>query len=93
MIGVSLVVFAIYYVGLIAGESLADRNFLSPFWAMWAANVILTAVGMVLLVRMGKEGATSRGGDLSEFTDGLKTGLAKIARRFGFHGERRHRTA
>src|SRR5690348_17692227 len=54
-----LIVFAIYYIGLIAGESLADRAFLTPFWAMWAANVILTAVGLVLLVRMGKEGATS----------------------------------
>ena len=93
VIGVSLVVFAIYYVGLIAGESLADRAFLTPFWAMWAANVILTVVGLLLLARMGKEGATSRGGDLSEFMDGLKTNLAKVARRFGFPAERRHRTA
>jgi lipopolysaccharide export system permease protein len=93
VIGVSLVVFAIYYVGLIAGESLADRAFLTPFWAMWAANVILTAVGLVLLVRMGKEGATSRGGDLTEFTDALKTNLAKVARRIGVPAERRHRTA
>jgi hypothetical protein len=87
---VSLVVFAIYYIGLIAGESLADRAFLTPFWAMWAANVILTGVGLVLLVRMGREGATSRGGDLSEFTDGLRTLVGKITRRFGF-GDRRHR--
>ncbi len=93
VIGVSLVVFAIYYVGLIAGESLADRAFLTPFWAMWAANVILTAVGLLLLARMGKEGATSRGGDLSEFMDGLKTNLAKVGRRFGLPVERRHRTA
>ena len=93
VIGVSLGVFAIYYVGLIAGESLADRAYLTPFWAMWAANVILTAVGLVLLVRMGREGATSRGGDLSELTDALKTNLAKVGRWVGFHGERRQRTA
>ena len=93
VIGVSLGVFAIYYVGLIAGESLADRNFLTPFWAMWAANVILTGVGLLLLVQMGKEGATSRGGDLSEFTDGLKTRLGKIGRRLGMSTERRHKTA
>jgi len=93
VIGVSLVVFAIYYVGLIAGESLADRAFLTPFWAMWAANVILTFVGLLLLVQMGKEGATSRGGDLSEFTEGIKTNLAKLARRIGLPAERRHRTA
>ena len=91
VIGVSLVVFAIYYIGLIAGESLADRALLTPFWAMWAANVILTGVGLVLLVRMGREGATSRGGDLSEFTDALRANLAKLGRRFGIHAERRHK--
>jgi len=93
VIGVSLGVFAIYYVGLIAGESLADRAFLTPFWAMWAANVILTIVGLILLARMGKEGATSRGGDMSEFLEGLRTNLAKVARRFGFPAERRHKPA
>jgi len=93
VIGVSLVVFAIYYVGLIAGESLADRAFLTPFWAMWAANVILTLVGILLMVRMGREGATSRGGDLTEFTEALRTNLAKLGRRVGFPAERRHRTA
>ena len=93
VIGVSLGVFAIYYVGLIAGESLADRAYLTPFWAMWAANVILTAVGLVLLVRMGREGATSRGGDLSELTDAIKANFAKVGRWVGFHSERRQRTA
>jgi lipopolysaccharide export system permease protein len=93
VIGVSLGVFAIYYVGLIAGESLADRAFLTPFWAMWAANVILTAVGLVLLVRMGREGATSRGGDMSEFTDALRSFFAKLARRGGLPAERRQGVA
>jgi lipopolysaccharide export system permease protein len=93
VIGVSLSVFAIYYVGLIAGEALADRAFLTPFWAMWAANVILTIVGLVLLARMGKEGATSRGGDMSELLEGLRTNLAKVARRFGVPAERRHKPA
>ena len=93
VIGVSLVVFAIYYVGLIAGESLADRNFLSPFWAMWAANVILTIVGLILLARMGREGATSRGGDLTEFFESFRSNVAKIGRRIGLHSERRERTA
>ena len=93
VIGVSLGVFAIYYVGLIAGESLADRAYLTPFWAMWAANVILTGVGLVLLARMGRESATSRGGDLSELTDALRANFAKVGRLVGFHGERRHRTA
>ena len=72
VIGVSLVIFAIYYVGLIAGEALADRAILTPFWAMWAANILLTAVGVILLARMGRESATSRGGDVRELLDMLR---------------------
>ena len=88
-IGVSLGVFALYYVGLIAGESLANRGFLSPFWAMWAANVLFTVVGLGLLARMGKEGSTARGGDLSEFKDALRSWVGKLARRVGLKAERR----
>jgi lipopolysaccharide export system permease protein len=92
VIGVSLTVFALYYVGLIAGEALADRDILTPFWAMWAANVILTIVGLFLLVRMGREGATSRGGDLTEFAEAFRANVGKLARRLGLPGERRQRT-
>src|SRR6185312_9191645 len=35
VISVSFVVFAAYYVGLIGGESLADKGLIPPFWAMW----------------------------------------------------------
>jgi lipopolysaccharide export system permease protein len=69
VIGVSLVVFGIYYIGLIAGEAMADRDILTPFWAMWAANILLTLVGLVLMARMGRESATSRGGDLGELLE------------------------
>lgn len=69
VIGVSLVIFGIYYVGLIAGESLANENVLSPVVAMWAANILLTIVGILLLARMGREGATTRGGDFREMLD------------------------
>ena len=69
VIGVSLVIFGIYYVGLIAGESLANESVLSPFVAMWAANILLTIVGILLLARMGREGATTRGGDFREMLD------------------------
>ena len=48
---------------------------------MWGANVILTGVGLLLLARMGREGATSRGGDLTEFVEGFKTMVAKLTRR------------
>ena len=89
VLGVSLGVFALYYVGLIGGEELADRGILSPFWAMWATNVLFTLVGLVLLVRMGKEGATARGGDMGELVDQLKIWVAKQAHRFGVRADRR----
>lgn len=69
VIGVSLVIFGIYYIGLIAGEALADKNLATPFLAMWAANILLTIVGVFLLARMGRESATTRGGDFREMLE------------------------
>lgn len=70
-IGVSIAVFAIYYVGLIAGEKLADKLIVSPVIAMWAANALLAIVGVALAASMGKRGASPRGGGLSELFDRL----------------------
>lgn len=66
-IGVSLSVFAIYYVGLLAGEALADRAILDPVVAMWGTNALLGIVGVVLTLRLGSEGSTSRGSETSEW--------------------------
>jgi lipopolysaccharide export system permease protein len=65
-IGVSLGVFGLYYVGLVAGEALARANLVSPFWAMWSTNLLLLAVGIFLTARLGREGSTSRGSETSE---------------------------
>ena len=89
VIGVSLSVFALYYVGLIAGEDLANKNLFAPFWAMWSTNFVLTLVGAVLLARMGREGNTARGGDMSELIDSIRAWLAKPLRRLGVHADRR----
>jgi lipopolysaccharide export system permease protein len=77
VIGVSLLVFALYYVGLIGGESLANEGIIPPFWAMWGTNVILTVVGVVLLLRMGNDFTSNRGGDWSDKLDAL---LARVGR-------------
>ncbi|MDZ7331791.1 MAG: LptF/LptG family permease [candidate division KSB1 bacterium] len=53
--GISLVFFIIYWVFLIGGEELADRDLLSPFLAMWLANFIVGAFGIYLLIRTAKE--------------------------------------
>jgi lipopolysaccharide export system permease protein len=93
VIGVSLGVFALYYVGLIAGEDLADKNIVPPFAAMWVTNVVLTLVGVVLLARMGKEGSTARGGDMSELFDAGRAWMARQMRRLGLHADRRRKVA
>jgi lipopolysaccharide export system permease protein len=52
---ISLFFFVIYWAFLIGGEKLADRDMLSPFWGMWAANVLLGVAGFLLLVRAARE--------------------------------------
>ncbi len=77
VIGVSFAVFALYYVGLIGGESLADSRFISPFWAMWGANIILLVVGIVMTLRMNRLSGATRGGDWTE----LRQAMAHFLRR------------
>lgn len=54
--GLSLGFFIFYWACLIGGEELADRGKITPFWAMWFANVLLTLIGFFLFYRMQKEG-------------------------------------
>lgn len=89
VIGVSLVIFGIYYVGLIAGEALADKNILTPFWAMWAANILLTIVGLFLLARMGRETSTTRGGDFREMLEIVRNVFRRERRPGRAHAEAR----
>lgn len=93
VIGVSLFIFAVYYVGLIGGEALSDRGIISPFWAMWATNVIMTAIGLVMTFRMGREATTGRGGDFGEMLETARMWIARVGRRFGIPLERRRRVA
>src|SRR5207302_2014232 len=45
VIGLSVAVFTVYYVGLIGGENLGDRLIVGPFVSMWLPNLICAAVG------------------------------------------------
>jgi len=65
-IGVSLFVFALYYVCLIAGESIAKRGLMPAVVSMWMANVLFALIALWMLAKMGQEGSTSRGGDMKE---------------------------
>jgi lipopolysaccharide export system permease protein len=72
VIAISLAVFALYYVGLIGGETLADEGYVHPTVAMWVVNALMGVVGLYGMARLGREGSTTRGGGES---------LARLARR------------
>jgi lipopolysaccharide export system permease protein len=93
VIGVSLSIFALYYVGLIGGEALADRSIISPFWGMWGHNVILAALGVIMTARMGREGETGRGGDFGDMIETLRVWIARGGRKVGLPLDRRRRLA
>jgi len=56
--GISLFFFLIYWAFLIGGEKLSERGFFSPFIGMWAANIVLGVVGIILTVKTNKETKT-----------------------------------
>lgn len=62
VIGAGCAVFGAYYVCLVAGESLADRLVVSPFVAMWLANLVLLA-GALLVVWGSHRPRTPRGAE------------------------------
>jgi hypothetical protein len=57
---------------------------------MWGTNIIVILLAIGLLARMGREGATSRGGDWTELIDSLRARVAKVGRLFGIPLDRRH---
>ena len=51
----SIAFFLVYYIMLIWGEQLADRNLLDPTFGSWMPNIILFIVGLVLFFLSDKE--------------------------------------
>ena len=49
VLGGGIVAFSVYYVSIVAGEQLADRQVISPFLAMWTTNALFLAVVMLLV--------------------------------------------
>jgi lipopolysaccharide export system permease protein len=71
VIGGGLLVFSIHYIGLTAGESLADRGHVAPWLAMWAPNIALTIIGVLGLFWVSRESGSTRGGDFREMIEGV----------------------
>jgi lipopolysaccharide export system permease protein len=84
-IGVSLFVFALYYVCLIAGESIAKRGLMPAVVSMWMANVIFALIALWMLAKMGQEGSTARGGDMREMLGAIR---GSIRSRIGWKNRR-----
>ncbi len=71
VIGVSLGVFTLYYVGLIGGESLANQLKVPAPLAMWTPNIIFTLLGLAGLWHIRTRSTTPRGG--TSLAWGLRT--------------------
>ena len=89
VIGGGLLIFSIHYVGLTAGESLADRGHVEPWIAMWGPNIVLTVLGVLGLLWVSRESGSTRGGDFREMAEGL----AHVARRLRMAALRRLRAS
>ena len=76
VIGMSVAVFSVYYVGLIGGEELGNRMIVSPFFAMWTPNLIFAVVGLIGLWRIRKPGNSPHGGDWSDLREAVTRPLA-----------------
>ena len=72
VIGGGLAVFAIYYVGLIAGEGLGNKGIVPPWLAMWAPDLIFAVLAVFGLYRVGRESGSTRGGDLRELWESIR---------------------
>jgi lipopolysaccharide export system permease protein len=47
--------YIFYWACLIGGEKLADRGIISPFLSMWAGNIIVGVLGIILTIRVNTE--------------------------------------
>jgi lipopolysaccharide export LptBFGC system permease protein LptF len=65
-VSASALIFFVHWVGLLGGESLADRRVADPAITMWLGNVIFFIIGVYLLSRMGHSFGTNRSGGMGE---------------------------
>lgn len=71
VIGAGLGLFSLYYSALIGGEALGKQGMISPFWSMWAPNVVLLTAALIGIRRVSRESGSTRGGDLRDLLDSL----------------------
>ena len=62
----SAAIFFVYWIGLLAGETMADRRVADPAVTMWLGNFIFVILGLVLVSRMGHSAGSSRRGGMGD---------------------------
>ena len=81
VIAISLMIFGIYYMSLIGGESLGDKGTIKPFWGPWAPNILFFLLSIWGLAHMGRESGTTRGGGWSDLMSSIGAALTPWRRR------------
>ena len=71
VIGISLGVFTVYYIALIGGEELGNHRVVSTFLAMWSANILFTAVGLIALALTVRPAHSIAGPNWTDVRDAL----------------------
>ena len=79
VIAASVTIFAVYWAGLIGGENLANEGVVTPFWAMWTADLVFLGLGIALATRMSRTSGANRGGGLNEMLFNLSTWGRRMA--------------
>jgi lipopolysaccharide export system permease protein len=72
VMGGSMVVFTVFYVGLTAGESIAKQGWMSPALSMWAPNLLIFAAGLVGLAVVSRFGGSTRAGGVGGLLDTVR---------------------
>lgn len=80
VIAASTGIFAIYWMGLIGGEKLADNGNANPMITMWIPNAVFLLAGLYLVRQMGKTGGTGRGGGWEEWWYNVRMGVRDFLR-------------
>jgi lipopolysaccharide export system permease protein len=81
VMGGSIIIFTIFYVGLTAGESIAKKGWMSPALSMWAPNILIFAAGLLGLLLVRQFGGSTRGGSQMGLLDTVRGWARRGARR------------
>ena len=46
---ISLMFFVLYYILIVGGEQLADKNLFNPMISMWVPNIIIVLFGYMII--------------------------------------------